>query len=57
MALVCQSLELVTALNTRDHPLGHYAFTQASRAGSGQRETLWIPSSQMPWGCRAHGTP
>lgn len=57
MALVCQSLKLVTALNTRDHPLGHYAFILASRAGSGQRGTLWIPSSQVPWGCRTHGSP
>lgn len=57
MALVCQSLGLVTAVNTRDHLLGHYAFVQASRAGSGRRETLWIPSSHLPWGCRAHGIP
>lgn len=35
MALVCQSLGLVTAVNTRDHLLGHCAFVQASRAGSG----------------------
>lgn len=57
MALVSQSLGLVTAVNTHDSPIGHYPFVQALKESSDQQETLWILSSHMPWCCKAHDIP
>lgn len=48
MALVCQSLGLVTAVNTRDSPLCHYTSVQASRAGVvGERHHGYLAASAL----------
>lgn len=49
MALVCQSLGLVTAVNTRDHPLCHCTFVQASKAGSGRHLASSALGLQSTW--------